>query len=161
MDTCLHNTLERFRRTGAPASVLILDIDRFKRINDCFGHDQGDKVLREVVEIMDDRSRKLDLLFRTGGDEFLLLLPDTRASQARVVAEHLRAAIASAQMVPGETVTATVGLSELEPADAQSDLLKRADAALYRAKALGRNRVEGNAGAGRGNSRPVLQVVNP
>lgn len=161
MDTCLHNMLERYRRSGAAGSVLIIDIDRFKQINDCHGHMKGDKVLRDVVGLIDERSRKLDTVFRMGGDEFLVLLPDTHATQARVVAEHLRAAVEATQMLSEETITVTVGISEIAPGDAESDLLKRADAALYRAKEAGRNRVEVNLDSGRASARPVLVVVDP
>ena len=141
MERCVGYVVERMRRSRAPVVGLVLDLDHFKSINDVLGHETGDRVLKAVVSIVDERSRKLDLLFRMGGEEFLLLLPDTRISEAMRVAEHLRAAIARAPIVDGRVVTVSVGAAELRPGEDAGEWLKRADEALYRAKNGGRNRV--------------------
>jgi diguanylate cyclase len=141
LERCLSDAIERQRRTSAPASLLLVDIDHFKRINDDLGHAAGDGVLRAVVELIGKRSRKLDLLFRIGGEEFMLLLPDTREGAAAVLAEQLRASIEAS--LPGQAarVTVSIGVSELRPGESMDAWMKHADEALYAAKNAGRNRV--------------------
>src|SRR5256885_9288983 len=78
MERCLSDAIERLRRNSAPTSLLLIDVDRFKSINDQFGHAKGDSVLKGIVSLIEKRSRKLDLLFRIGGEEVMLLLPDTQ-----------------------------------------------------------------------------------
>jgi diguanylate cyclase (GGDEF)-like protein len=141
MDSCLGLAIERNRRTGAPSSLLIVDIDHFKRINDELGHAAGDRVLKSIVEIVQHRTRKLDMLFRIGGEEFMLMLPDTREQQASKVAEDIRAAVAAATLLPDRTVTVSVGISELHPGESAETWLKHADDALYVAKNTGRDRI--------------------
>ena len=141
MDANLEEAVERHCRTFAPASVVLVDIDHFKQVNDRFGHEAGDDVLKSIVALIRQRCRKLDVLFRQGGEEFLLLLPDTRAPEAMVVAETLRQAIARAPILGDEPVTVSIGVGELHPSESAKDWLKRADEALYRAKDAGRNRV--------------------
>lgn len=141
LDTCLNLALERNRRTGAPATLLLIDIDHFKRINDELGHAAGDCVLKSIVDIIRHRTRKLDLLFRIGGEEFMLMLPDTRESQASTVAEDIRAAVAGTALLSDREVTVSVGISELHPGESAETWLKHADDALYVAKNTGRDRV--------------------
>lgn len=141
MDSCLEQAIERNRRSGAPASLLLIDIDHFKRINDQQGHAAGDRMLRELVNIVCHRARKSDLLFRVGGEEFLLLLPDTRESDAAIVAEDIRAAVAGANMLQAWPVTVSIGVSELHGGESASAWLKHADDAMYLAKNTGRDRV--------------------
>jgi diguanylate cyclase (GGDEF)-like protein len=142
MEERLAEAIERFGRTKSPASLLLVDIDHFKRINDEHGHAMGDHVLQCVVAIIQKRIRKLDALFRMGGEEFVVYLPDTREDQAATVAEHLRAAIEEASLVPGRRVSVSIGVSELRTGDTPLDpWLKRADDAMYRAKKTGRNSV--------------------
>ena len=141
MQTRLEEAIERGRRAGAAASLLLLDIDHFKRVNDAFGHEAGDHVLKELVALIRERSRKSDLLFRLGGEEFLLLLADTPAPAAMTVAETLRESIARAHFPVAKAVTVSIGVSALEPADSVDSWVKRADVALYAAKEAGRNRV--------------------
>jgi diguanylate cyclase (GGDEF)-like protein len=143
MDDNVEEVIERFRRTGAPASALVLDIDHFKQINDRKGHEAGDETLKAVVSLVRERCRKLDMIFRQGGEEFLVLLPDTRTAEAMMVAENLRRSIADASLLQGERVTVSIGVGELRANDDAKVWLKRVDDALYRAKKSGRNRVTG------------------
>jgi two-component system cell cycle response regulator len=130
-----------------PLSVLVLDIDHFKQINDTFGHAAGDEVLREFSRRVRKAVRGIDLACRLGGEEFVVAMPDTDAALALLVGERLRQKIAGDAFPIPETgksitVTVSVGVSSLGSAgDTASDLIKRADAALYRAKRDGRNRV--------------------
>jgi diguanylate cyclase (GGDEF)-like protein len=142
MESRLGEAIERNGRAGARASLLVLDIDHFKRVNDQFGHEAGDRVLKGVVALVDGNSRKLDSIFRMGGEEFLLLLPDTGETDALKVAEHLRSLIAGSRLLKARPVTVSIGLSELQPGADLDAWIKRADDALYSAKAAGRNRVE-------------------
>jgi diguanylate cyclase (GGDEF)-like protein len=139
MNVALADALERYRRTAAPASVLVIDIDHFKKVNDDFGHPVGDQVLKAMVKIIKEKSRRLDRLFRMGGEEFLLFLPDTRASDAVVRAENLRQMIATGNLNPKRPVTISIGVSEIADDATPEAWIKRADDALYAAKQSGRN----------------------
>jgi diguanylate cyclase len=141
MGRCLSDIIERQRRSAAPASLLLIDVDHFKRINDQLGHAQGDSVLKGIASLVEKRSRKLDLLFRIGGEEFMLLLPDTQEAAATLVAEQLRASIAESSLLDGRRVTVSVGVSELRRGETVDSWMKQADDALYAAKKAGRNRV--------------------
>ncbi len=130
--------------TSAPGpgnALLALDIDHFKDINDRHGHDVGDEVLRRLVTVLNARKRMNDLLFRTGGEEFMLLLPRIDEAAALQTAEDLRERIASSPLLPGQRVTVCIGVSVLQPGQDPRSWLKRADMALYAAKRAGRNRV--------------------
>ncbi|MCW5723867.1 MAG: PleD family two-component system response regulator [Maricaulaceae bacterium] len=132
---------------GGPAvSVLIADIDHFKRINDTLGHEAGDAVLRQFADRLRVGLRAVDMAARYGGEEFVIVMPDSALDQARAGAERLRAAVAEQPfLVPGGgvcPVTVSIGVAQFTGSDTPESLLKRADDALYRAKALGRNRVE-------------------
>ncbi|KMN32257.1 hypothetical protein VI26_17705 [Chromobacterium sp. LK1] len=132
----------RYRRIGATYSVLLLDADHFKRVNDGFGHDAGDRVLRHIADTLRASARVTDFTARYGGEEFLLLLPDTDAKGGAVLAEKIRAAIEQSQAPDVGTITMSIGLATARPDDEQAEtVVKRADQALYRAKAAGRNRV--------------------
>jgi diguanylate cyclase (GGDEF)-like protein len=137
----------RSLRTGTPLSLLMLDLDHFKRFNDTYGHIAGDDVLRQSATMLRDELRSIDLCFRYGGEELAVLLLDTPSAHAAAVAEKLRAHFAAAsfltehQLTPGE-VTVSIGVATLPgDADVASELVEAADRALYRAKAEGRNRV--------------------
>jgi diguanylate cyclase (GGDEF)-like protein len=142
----LGRELIRSRREHRPLSVVIADIDHFKRINDTHGHRAGDDVLRQVAERMNALSAERDCLGRYGGEEFLIVLPGCPALDARAVADRLRAAVASSPTQVGTTlipVTVSFGVASTDRADEQpATLINAADEALYRAKAAGRNRVE-------------------
>ena len=143
---------ERSARYGGQLACLLVDLDHFKDVNDSYGHLVGDEVLIAVAGVLRDASRKLDVVARYGGEEFALLLPETDPEGARVVAERYRHALEKVRVAVGAdslSVTASIGVA-CYPDDSLrtvDDLLRRADTALYRAKALGRNRVVFATGA--------------
>jgi diguanylate cyclase (GGDEF)-like protein len=122
-------------------SLLAIDIDHFKQVNDRYGHTVGDTVLRGVVATIAARKRSSDLLFRTGGEEFMLLLPRAPSQQALQIAEELRLRLAQATLLPGEPVTVSIGVSTLRAGQSPQAWVTSADKALYEAKRAGRNRV--------------------
>ncbi len=135
--------VRRARRSGRPVSVLMVDVDRFKAINDTYGHGVGDQVLAGLARVVAQTIRDVDLCGRYGGEEFVLLLPEADRASAIGVAERIRLAIAASAAVQGEltrpvTVSVGVGSSNGEVADLEA-LIRQADAALYAAKADGRN----------------------
>ena len=146
-DARLREEVARFQRHAQLFSVVILDIDHFKRVNDTHGHLAGDHVLRAVSALLEQRKRASDFLARYGGEEFVLILPETQLDQAMRVARELNSAVAQARIsFEGKRIKLTIsaGATEIGKADeAAAHLLKRADQALYRAKENGRNRVEG------------------
>jgi len=135
-------------RTSSPLAVALLDLDRFKQINDTYGHLMGDDVLRSIADAMTGVLRKYDLAGRFGGEEFVMLLPQTRAVDALRIAERVRAHIARLPILAsgGEpvTVTVSIGVAALDAGSSRelTELLAAADAALYRAKASGRDQVQ-------------------
>ncbi len=134
------------RRAGEAVSLVITDVDFFKRVNDAHGHDAGDKVLLEFTEVLRQVFRAQDILARWGGEEFLVLLPNTDAEGAAAAAERLRRSAEAATVpLPGELLrfTVSVGFAALRPGEPISDALARADRSLYAAKSGGRNRVHG------------------
>lgn len=136
---------QRYSRGGKVSSILLLDIDHFKRINDTHGHHAGDEVIRRVAAILRESVRGQDTVGRYGGEEFGVVLPDTDDAAALAVAERMRARIEAATLEPraGVRATASIGLAALRGAEhGHSEWIQRADRALYRAKELGRNRVE-------------------
>lgn len=141
--------------SGASGCVMLLDIDRFKRLNDQHGHAAGDAVLRAFAENVASQLRREDVFARFGGDEFSVLLPDTDIGQAVAAAERIRAAVARMETRFGDlvlTVTASIGVAPLSPGSLDQSLAS-ADLALYRAKNTGRNRVEAGAADDQTGSR--------
>jgi diguanylate cyclase (GGDEF)-like protein len=140
-DERLHEEIERSERTGAPLSLVMLDLDRFKGFNDTWGHLAGDECLQGVASILDANSRPYDTTARFGGEEFILILPGTGAAAARDRAEALRVAIARMDVRGAdERITASFGVAEYRGGTAEH-VIRAADQALYAAKAEGRNRV--------------------
>lgn len=140
----LHPELARRARGGSPLAAALLDLDRFKGVNDSLGHNAGDEVLKRVARAVSDRLRDGDVLGRWGGEEFLALLPQTAPKGARASAERMHAAVASLPLddvEPGLRVSVSIGLAYAKPGDSAESLVRRADDALYRAKRAGRNRV--------------------
>ena len=139
--------VDRAHRYQRPLSLVLLDLDHFKRVNDTYGHAVGDDVLRATARAMEHVCRDLDLPGRMGGEEFAVLLPETDPEGAQIVADRLRIEIARCLHEPGGDasfrVTASLGVATLVPGSDRDieDLMQAADEALYRAKELGRNRV--------------------
>ena len=151
LDMRLATMFDEAVRRGAELAVLLLDIDRFKSINDRFGHDVGDEVLREFARRVKGLTRGVDLVARYGGEEMVVVVPDASLDEARFVAERIRSRIGSLPFridaAPGELgVTVSIGVACRLPRDESSaEILKRADVALYRAKEQGRDRVIADA----------------
>ncbi|TPK92820.1 MULTISPECIES: PleD family two-component system response regulator [unclassified Mesorhizobium] len=151
LDSHLQTLFDRAVARRRPLSVMITDLDRFKSINDTHGHDGGDDVLREFARRLRKNVRGIDLACRFGGEEFVVVMPDTDGAVAEKVAERIRAEIAQAPFAIGNDgkmieVTVSVGVSSvLKGTDSVAALMKRADLALYEAKSAGRNRVVAKA----------------
>lgn len=133
--------LNEIRRDAQPFSLMLLDLDDFKGVNDRHGHDKGDKVLKELSALLLDALREVDVLVRIGGEEFAALLPNTDRAGAVEVAERIRNNIHAHSFSTGH-LTASIGVSEALPEDSKASLYERVDRALYRAKQLGRNQTQ-------------------
>lgn len=142
----LNTAIERKRRSGERAALLLFDIDRFKDINDALGHAEGDRILKALVALIEQRFRRLDALFRIGGEEFILLLAGAKLADAVSIAEELRRLVQDARLVAGWEVSISLGVAELAQEQSADEWIAQADAALYRAKRSGRNRVSGAYG---------------
>lgn len=143
LDDALDREIARSRRSERPLSLVVLDLDRFKQVNDVHGHEVGDRVLIAVVQQLRSIVREADLLGRWGGEEFLLLTPDTPHDQAIALAERCRAALRGSSIEPVGRVTASFGVATLADDDDARSVMRRADLALYAAKREGRDRVVG------------------
>jgi diguanylate cyclase (GGDEF)-like protein len=144
VEDVLSKEVERAERHARPLAVAILDADHFKRINDTHGHQTGDEALRAISERCRRTVRANDVFGRYGGEEFVVIFPETNIEEAAVVAERLRAAVADSPIKVGDValdVTVSVGLAAHAPGHDGDKLLQRADAALYDAKQAGRNLV--------------------
>ncbi len=135
----LEEEIERAKRNGNKFSLIMLDIDRFKSINDRFGHNAGDLVLKSMAEMIKNRIRKIDTLARWGGEEFVLLLPDTPVENAARLAEELRESLSRMDIQGVGRVTASFGVAGYCPGDSVDSLVNKADNMMYEAKAAGRN----------------------
>jgi two-component system cell cycle response regulator len=149
--------LARAQRRGGTIACLMIDIDRFKGINDGYGHLAGDAALKEIAQRIESQIRSMDTAARFGGDELAVLLPESSTVEAAKLAERIRECIAGVPVALTDdiqrTLTVSVGVAAVAPARHEADLkavadrlMADADAALYRAKALGRNRVQVGAG---------------
>lgn len=138
----LGNEVSRARRYGMPLSLVMYDLDHFKQVNDTWGHDVGDAVLQGVTRLVRQNIRTVDIPARWGGEEFMVLMPQSGLSAAASAAEKLRQAISLHRFDKVDSMTASFGVTEFVPRDDFNSLLKRVDDALYRAKERGRNRVE-------------------
>lgn len=134
--------MDRAKRYGTPLSLVMYDLDHFKRVNDTYGHDTGDDVLRAVTAVVKGNTRTVDVMARWGGEEFLVLMPQSDLAAARDAAEKLRQAIEQHRFDKAGSLTVSFGVTEFVPQDDLNALLKRVDDALYQAKENGRNRVE-------------------
>lgn len=140
----IHHEVNLAQRHGHDFSMIVLDIDHFKRINDAYGHSRGDTAIRSVVEAAKDCARSTDSLYRYGGEEFVILLRNTNQTGAYLLADRIRAQVEKMVCVCEDEsidMTVSVGVSSLSDKDTAESLFDRADAALYTAKHSGRNRV--------------------
>jgi diguanylate cyclase (GGDEF)-like protein len=142
----LENEIERTHRTGRPTALLILDLDHFKQVNDTYGHDAGNRVLVETARIVKAHIRRIDMACRFGGEEFVVILPNTDLREAVRVAERIRSGIEAAQVEIENgciSVTASLGVDVFreEQNDSVQAFISRADSWLYQSKRQGRNRV--------------------
>jgi len=148
----LGEELQRSRRHEIPLALLLIDIDDFKIVNDSYGHLAGDLVLRDVAEILRRSVRVFDVCARFGGEEFVIIMPGSTADSAMRIAERIRERIEayrpSDRLLATMRITVSVGLAVTEPGTTVSQLLARADGALYAAKHAGKNRVRSDKGAG-------------
>ena len=133
--------VQRSKRYHQPLTLLMCDIDHFKQVNDTYGHQTGDEVLIALADVLKARLRKLDVYARWGGEEFIVLLPQTNISAAQLVAEKLRQGIAEINIEDKLQVTASFGVSGFNEDEDIPPLVKRADDALYQAKHDGRNQI--------------------
>lgn len=132
---------ERSRRFGQQLSLILIDIDHFKLINDTYGHDAGDEMLNHLVKIIQDNIRQIDIFARWGGEEFLILTPDTDLDNIQILAEKLRLAVEKADFPKVSRITISQGVATFEKEDTFEDVFKRGDKGLYWAKKHGRNLV--------------------
>ena len=141
----LEEEISRFRRFNHPVSVVVLDVDGFKSVNDEFGHAVGDETLRDIAQILMKHSRGINVVSRYGGDEFAVLLVETSKTGARLYADRIRHLVATFPFSHGKTVTASFGVSSLPDDEATTSeaLFRAADEALYAAKRAGKNQVMG------------------
>jgi diguanylate cyclase (GGDEF)-like protein len=142
LDQVLDDEMNRHQRYASTFSVLLLDIDKFKAVNDTWGHTVGDEVLVSFARLLTAETRDVDIVGRWGGEEFLIVCIDTDRDGALAVAEKLRAAIAAHEFPTIGRKTASIGVACIRKGDTITDLIARADTALYRAKEAGRNRVD-------------------
>lgn len=139
--------MESYVTDNGPLSLLVVDIDYFKKVNDTYGHLLGDKVLRTIAQTMKQRLKGRDTVARYGGEEFVVVLPDTPAERAAMVAEQLRSAVENGKIRRSEggepigAVTISIGVTAYVPGESVSEFIHRADEAMYRSKREGRNRV--------------------
>jgi len=141
MEEALEQEVKKSQRYKIPFAIAMFDIDHFKQVNDNFGHDIGDTVLRQVVDITRQQLREVDMLARWGGEEFMIIASSTTLKEIHSLAERVRSAIASHPIDAVGNITVSFGVGEYRQGERQMDLLKRVDDMLYQAKASGRNRV--------------------
>ena len=139
----LDHEIQRIERFGAPGTIVMADIDRFKPINDTYGHLVGDEVLVQVSSLLKDKIRKVDFCFRWGGEEFVILLTETGYEEAMATTEKLRQEIEAYPCFTPGPMTVSFGVAAYHEGWNQDTWIYQSDLALYQAKHLGRNRVEG------------------
>lgn len=138
----LNDEIERAKRFGKKFCLILLDIDDFKNINDRFGHDVGDYVLFEVAQVLRDTTRSVDTVGRLGGEEFIIICPNTDIVGGLIIAEKIRSSIGELNIPDVGRITVSVGVAEFTGEETAHELIKSADTALYRAKRSGKNKVE-------------------
>jgi two-component system cell cycle response regulator len=142
LDQAMETEIARAARSGKKLCAFIVDLDHFKRVNDTYGHEAGDTVLAAFGGLLRRHTRQTDIVARFGGEEFVMLLPDTDLAEAVMIADRLRVTLAAERVEPlPDPVTASFGVAEMTIGETGAAMLQRADKALYRAKEAGRNRV--------------------
>ena len=139
----LESEIRKFGRLGEEMHLAVLDVDHFKKINDRFGHDVGDRVLKRIAGFLEQYLRPTDHVGRYGGEEFIVILTNTPRKNADLALTRIRKIIQSSRLIPGKTfrVTASIGVTRVRDGDTTQTAFSRADKALYRAKRTGRNRI--------------------
>ncbi|MBT4160525.1 MAG: GGDEF domain-containing protein [Gammaproteobacteria bacterium] len=140
-ESSLQQAISQNRRSGLPATIVALDIDQFKAINDSLGHPMGDHVLKGVSDLLQKRIRGSDMAFRVGGEEFIVLLHNTNEDQGATFAEELRQEVEKEKLLPDRQVTVSMGVTSYKDDMDSSSWLKTCDEKLYQAKKSGRNKV--------------------
>ena len=140
LDQALSRALRRAKYEKLGCCVILLDIDHFKRVNDDFGHQTGDRILIELAQLLRSNLRATDIVGRWGGEEFLIVLPATDRQQGKMLAEKIRNTVATFVFVNDIHITISSGVACYQTDDSEQTLMRRADQALYAAKAQGRNR---------------------
>jgi diguanylate cyclase (GGDEF)-like protein/PAS domain S-box-containing protein len=140
-DEIIKREIERVNRYNKPLSVIMFDIDHFKRVNDTFGHNAGDYVLKKIAYLVRRIMRKIDYFMRWGGEEFIIISAETDREQAYTLAERIRKRIENCKFDHIDKITVSCGVAEYQEGDTENSLIKRADDAMYEAKRKGRNRV--------------------
>ncbi len=139
LDAKLAEVVHAFRRNQQPSSLVLIDLDHFKQVNDVHGHAVGDQILKSVTEIINLRIRVTDSLYRIGGEEFVVVLEGADLERAAYLAEQLRTLVDTNELMPDHAVTISLGVAEIKEGEVGNDWLHRADEALYQAKDAGRN----------------------
>ncbi len=143
-DDEIHSEAERSKRYKRPFSLMLIDVDDFKKVNDSYGHDQGDYAIKRICNEIIASIRQSDSLYRIGGDEFAIILVETNVDKAKMIGENIRKRIAKTVVVGNDKITVSIGISSFDYNNDKEDeekLFKRADNALYASKNHGRNRV--------------------
>ena len=141
IDQALHDNIDTAEKTHEPLSLLLIDVDYFKTVNDTFGHPVGDQILIEIVQLIKESIRRYDILGRWGGEEFLILCPKTTQDEALKVAERIQKKIKNAVFTTQQRHSVSIGIATLRLDDTPHTLISHADAALYQAKKDGRDTI--------------------
>lgn len=134
--------LDKARRKIGPLSLMILDLDSFKKLNDTYGHLIGDDILKRLAFVLKNNTRKYDIISRFGGEEFVILLPNTKIKRAKLVCDRMRREVQNDRELKKYSVTFSGGLTEYKTGDSVKKMQLRADKAVYQAKKNGKNRIE-------------------
>ena len=139
----IQEELQRARRYNRPFSIIMADVDKFKNVNDTFGHSEGDRTLKAIGAVLESQIRKVDVIARYGGDEFIMLFPEKGKQAVRQLSERLKEQVSREKFVDGSTISLSFGIASYpEDGSAMDELIERADQAMYNAKQRGRNRIE-------------------
>jgi diguanylate cyclase (GGDEF)-like protein len=141
LDDALLQEIERVKRYQRPLSIMMLDVDHFKKINDTLGHQTGDATLIELARIVRENTRQTDIVGRWGGEEFMVILPETPIEKTHLLADKLRKTVEHYAFSAAGKQTVSLGIAQLQDGESLERLIHRTDLALYQAKDKGRNRV--------------------